>query len=157
MRVDTKTLLLCGLTALLLWSYIRSANGWGNMGFLRDDRSVVHFLHVSKYPPALTYSLLELGLMALFLVLFLRHERRMSGSVRRGNPLLVFGQTALFFYMLHFILLGLSAMVIGGGMMQHGLREAWLAAAGCLVVIYPICIAFRSVKQRHPKSILQYI
>jgi len=58
-RQDTeKLLILSGLSALLFWSYIRSANAYGNMGLLRDDSSVVQWLHMSKYPPALVYSLM---------------------------------------------------------------------------------------------------
>jgi hypothetical protein len=112
---------------------------------------------MSKYPPALVYSLLQLGLMALFLVVFLSYERRMRGAPWRLNPLLVFGQTALFFYMLHFILLGGSALAITGGMMQRGLPETYLAAAVTLVVLYPVCVGFRALKRRHPNSILQYV
>lgn len=152
-----KLLLLSGCTALLLWSFIRSQNGYGNMGLLRDDTSIVQFLHVSKYPPALVYSLMELGLMALGLVFCLRTERRLSKPASPWNPLLVFGQTALFFYMLHFILLGVGAMAITGGMMIRGLAEAWMAAGAVLVVLYPVCLWFRALKRRHPDSFLQYI
>ncbi len=151
-----KLLLLCGLTALLLWSFIRSHNGYGNMGLLRDDRSVIQFLHMSKYPPALAYSLMELGLMALGLVFCLRTERRLTKPANPNNPLLVYGQTALFFYMLHFIVLGAAATAITGGMMLGGLQETWLAAGGVLVVLYPACVWFRNLKRRHPESVLQY-
>ena len=152
-----KILLFAGLSSLLLSAFIRRANVYGNMGLLRDDASLVQWLHMSKYPPALVYSLLELGLMALFLVVFLRYERRMRGTPWRWNPLLVFGQTALFFYILHFILLGGSALAITGGMMQRGLPEVYAAAAATLVVLYPVCLGFRSLKQRYPNSVLQYI
>jgi uncharacterized membrane protein len=157
-RVDTeKILLLSGLSAVLVSLFLRRANAYGNMGLLRDDASLVQWLHMSKYPPALVYSLMELGLMALCLVAFLRYERRMRGAPRPLNPLLVLGQTALFFYFLHFLVLGGSALAITGGMMQRGLAEAWLAAAATLVLLYPVCIGFRALKRRHPNSVLQYI
>ncbi|MEM9176579.1 MAG: heparan-alpha-glucosaminide N-acetyltransferase domain-containing protein [Myxococcota bacterium] len=157
-RQDTeKLLLLCGCSALLLWTFVRSQNAYGNMGLLRDDTSVLQFLHMSKYPPALVYSLMELGLMALGLVFCLRTERRLPRPANPNNPLLVYGQTALFFYMLHFVLLGAGAMTLGGGMMAHGLRETWLAAGVVLGVLYPICLAFRRLKRRHPDGFLQYI
>jgi len=157
-RQDTeKLLILSGLSALLFWSYIRSANAYGNMGLLRDDSSVVQWLHMSKYPPALVYSLMELGLMALILVVFMRYERRMQGPPNPRNPLLVFGQTSLFFYMVHFIVLGASAIIITGGTNLRGLTETYLAAIGTIIVLYPLCIAYRTLKRRHPKSFLQYI
>jgi uncharacterized membrane protein len=152
-----KLLLLSGLTGLLAWAYIRGANAYGNMGLFRDDTTIVQWLHMSKYPPAFVYSCLELGLMALCLVAFMRFERRSGKPPRRGNPLLVFGQTALFFYVLHFILLGGAAVAVTGGIMQRGLRETYIATIVVLVVLYPVCIGFRRLKQKHPKSFLQYI
>lgn len=152
-----KRLLFAGLSTLLVGLLLRRANVYGNMGLLRDDASLVQWLHMSKYPPALVYSLFELGLMALFLVVFLRYERRMQGAPRSLNPLLVFGQTALFFYFLHFLILGGSAQAITGGIMQRGLVETWLAAAATLFVLYPVCIGFRALKRRHPNSILKFV
>jgi len=152
-----KILLFAGLSGVLLALFLRRANGYGNMGLLRDDASLAQWLHMSKYPPALVYSLLELGLMALGLVLCLRIARRMRGAPRPGNPLLVFGQTALFFYVLHYVVLGASALALTGGMKQRGLAETYAAAAATLVLLYPVCRGFRALKRRHPNSILQYV
>ena len=152
-----KLLLLSGLSSLLFWAFVRSRNSYGNMGLLRDDTTVVQWLHMSKYPPALTYSLMELGIMALLLLLFMRRERKMKRAPSTWNPLLVFGQTALFFYMLHFIVLGVGAMTVGGGIMLHGLPETYAAAGATLALLYPVCIGFRALKRRYPKSFLQYI
>jgi uncharacterized membrane protein len=152
-----KMLLFTGLTALLAWGLFRSANSYGNMGLYRDDTTIVQWLHMSKYPTALVYSCMELGLMALCLLGFMRFERRLQGPPRPGNPLLVFGQTALFFYVLHFILLGGAAIALTGGLMQRGLRETYLATAAVLIVLYPVCIGFRNLKRKYPKSFLQYI
>ena len=135
---------------------MRSKNGYGNLGLLRDDTSIVQWLHMSKYPPSLVYSLMELGIMALFLVVFMRYERRMEGSARPNNPLFVFGQTALFFYMAHFILLGASAVGWTGGIGQRGLSETYIATGVVIVVLYPVCIGYRTLKKKYPKSILQY-
>ena len=157
-RVAAERLLLrSGLAALLLFAVVRGLDAYGNMGLHRDDGSWIQWLHVSKYPPALAYVALELGLMAWCLAGFMRLERRLRGPAWDGNPLLVLGQTALFFYMLHFVLLCFSALVIGGGMMQHGLRETYLAAAGVLVVLYPLCIAYRRYKRAHPHGFAQYV
>jgi uncharacterized membrane protein len=152
-----KLLLLSGLSTLLIWAYLRSGNGYGNMGLLRDDTTIVQWLHMSKYPPALVYSCMELGLMALCLLIFIRHERRMKGPVRELNPLLVFGQTALFFYMLHFILLGGSAIALAGGMNLGGLGETYGAAMAVTIVLYPACIGYRALKRKYPKSVLQFL
>lgn len=152
-----KLLLLSGLSALLFWAYLRSANGYGNMGLLRDDGTIVQWLHMSKYPPALVYSLMELGLMALLLVVFMRYERRMQVPPKQRNPLLVFGQTALFFYMIHFVLLGGSSIAITGGTSLRGLTETYLAAGATIIALYPVCIGYRALKRKYPNSFLQYI
>ncbi len=152
-----KLLLLSGLTALLAWAYIRGDNAYGNMGLLRDDKSIGQWLHMSKYPPAIVYSCMELGLMALLLVVFMRFERRTTKPVWTGNPLLVFGQTALFFYIVHIMMLGASAMALAGGIQLSGLKETYIATVVTLVVLYPVCIWFRNLKRKYPKSFLHYI
>ena len=58
-----------GLVALAVFVVIRGLDGYGNMALHRDDASLIQWLHVSKYPPALAYATLELGLMALGLAL----------------------------------------------------------------------------------------
>ena len=100
---------------------------------------------------------MELGLMALLLVVFLRFERRMQGPARERNPLLVFGQTSLFFYMTHFVLLAGGAIAITGGTNLSSLTETYLAAIAAMVVLYPICIGYRALKRKYPESLLQYI
>ncbi|MDA9368103.1 heparan-alpha-glucosaminide N-acetyltransferase domain-containing protein [Flavobacteriaceae bacterium] len=157
-RQQTEKLLLwSGLASLLICTLVRSLHSYGNMGLLRDDTSLVQWLHMSKYPPSLSYSLMELGIMALLLLLCMRRERTMKQAPSHGNPLLVFGQTALFFYMLHFIVLAAGLAVFGGGSMTHGLLETYGAAAVTLILLYPVCIGFRALKRRYPKSFLQYI
>lgn len=52
--------------ALLAVSFVvRVWNGYGNMRLLREDNIWVQWLHVSKYPPSLSFITLELGLMCL--------------------------------------------------------------------------------------------
>src|SRR5262249_62227822 len=62
---------LAGVVALGLFFLFRGLNGWGNMGLLRENGSLAQWLHVSKYPPSVTYDALELGIAWLLLALFL--------------------------------------------------------------------------------------
>ena len=154
---DTEKLLLfSSLTALLLWAFVRSKNGYGNLGLLRDDTSVVQWLHMSKYPPSLAFLLMELGLMAFLLLLFMRFERGMKTPPRPNNPLLVFGQTPLFFYMAQILLLGGSAVLWTGGTGMRGLTEAYLAAGIAIALLYPVCIAYRGLRVKYPESVLRF-
>lgn len=146
-----------GFAALAVFIAVRALDGYGNMALHRDDVSLVQWLHVSKYPPALAYAALELGLMALGLAVGFAIERHLRGPASRWNPLRVFGQTALFYYMLHFVGLGAAAMALTGGIAQRGLPETYLAAFATLVVLYPVCLLWRRYKSAHSNGWPQYV
>ncbi len=61
-----------GLAALVLFAVLRGIDGYGNMHLYRDSLAPLQWLHVSKYPPSITYDALELGLMALILAAMFR-------------------------------------------------------------------------------------
>jgi uncharacterized membrane protein len=145
-----------GLGVLLLFVIFRAINGYGNMKLFRENLSVVQWLHVSKYPPSLTFSALELGLMALCLYGFFYLEKRSPGTQTDRNPLLVFGQTALFYYLLHAHLLELSAHLLG---FSHklGLTATFVASLVVATVLYPACLRYRAYKAAHPKGWVQYV
>ena len=151
-----RLLVMSGLLALGLFVLFRAWNGYGNMLLLREDFSLVQWLYVSKYPPSLTYALLELGLMALILSGFFRYQRNLKVPIRNRNPLLVFGQTAFFFYLIHMHILIFSGLALGM-FMQQGLGAAYLAALGVLILLYPVCLWFRRFKARRPKGWVRYI
>ncbi len=146
-----RVLLVWGLGALALFVVVRGLDGYGNMFLHRDDSSIVQWLHVSKYPPSLAFVCLELGLMALCLTALMRLEPHVT--VRQNGPILVFGQTALFFYILHFMMLGASREFIE----PAGLGVTYAAAAGVLVVLYPLCRVYRTIKRKNPTSALRFI
>lgn len=159
-----RLLALSGAASLLFFAAVRYANGYGNVLLYREDNTLVQWLHVSKYPPGLAYVSLELGLMALCLAALMKLEQRVAVNARNpsflfarpNGALLVFGQTSLFFYVVHQPLLALPAMALGvmrKGLLWHG----YLAAALALCVLYPLCLWFRGVKTRNPASVLRYV
>lgn len=145
-----------GVAALALFAVVRAANGYGNMAVLRDDASLIQWLHVSKYPPSLAFSALELGLMALLLAGLLAWEARLAGPPRARNPFLVLGKTALFFYLLHFLLLAIAASALGPAS-RGGLAHTWAAAAAVVVAMVPLCLWYGRYKAAHPGGLTQYI
>ncbi|HEX2570803.1 MAG TPA: heparan-alpha-glucosaminide N-acetyltransferase domain-containing protein [Polyangia bacterium] len=145
-----------GAALLGVFALMRGLNQYGNYRLLRDDASLVQWLHVSKYPPSLTFITLELGLSALCLAVLLALGRRGLGESAPLRVLRTFGQTALFFYLLHIPLLFLPAYALG---LQHryGLGATYLATGLALIVLYPLCRRYRAYKTAHPSGWTRYV
>jgi uncharacterized membrane protein len=156
-----RPLLIWGFISLDLFLMVRGLGGYGNMWLQADDNSLVQWLHVSKYPPSLAFISLELGLMAWCLAGFMWLQGRVEA--RPNGLLLVLGQTALFFYVLHFLCLGISGIafrVTSGGdpeVAPGGLGLAALAAVCVVALLYPACRWFRSFKRARPESWVRFI
>jgi uncharacterized membrane protein len=90
----------------------------------------------------LTFLLLTLGVNLLLLAAFTA-----GGSARRAwaRPLVLFGQTALCFYLLHLYLYALMGFAFPAGASLPTMYAAW--ALG-LALLYPLCRAYRSFKQK---------
>jgi uncharacterized membrane protein len=148
-----------GVAALVLFGLVRAANAYGNAGLPRDDGSLVQWLHVSKYPPSLSYTALELGLMLLLLAALAKmrqSEQQAATPSRDRDPLVVFGQTPMFFYLLHIPLLALVARALH---VEHGLGlgAAYGFAALAALSLFPACIWYRRYRAAHPASFTRYI
>ncbi|HEY0476099.1 MAG TPA: heparan-alpha-glucosaminide N-acetyltransferase domain-containing protein [Kofleriaceae bacterium] len=140
---------------------VRGGNGYGNAHVLRRDGSWnaawneawneawIEWLHVSKYPPSLAYAALELGIAFALLAAVWRWARP-------WKPLVVLGQTALFYYVIHAHLLKGTAAALG--VYRHfGVGATLLAWAVTLVALYPACRWYLGVKRRHPRSVLRFL
>jgi uncharacterized membrane protein len=149
-----RVLVVAGVAALAVFAVVRAIDGYGNMQLYRAGDSLAQWLHVGKYPPSLSFAGLELGLMALGLAACSWLQPRVT--VRRNGPLLVFGQTALLFYLAHFALL-FGAGRISGQLGRHGLGATYAIALAVCVALYPVCRWYRSYKQSHPDSFARYI
>lgn len=149
-----QVMLVAGLAALAVFAVARGLNGYGNMFLLRADGSWQQWLHVSKYPPSLTYASLELGLMAVVLALMLKLEPVVG--VRENGLLLVLGQTAMFYYLVHRVVFDAAAHY--GGLAGVGkISATYIVGIGGLIVLYPLCRWYRSFKTTHPESFLRYL
>jgi uncharacterized membrane protein len=148
-----QVMLISGLVALAVFAVVRGLNGYGNMFLLRADDSWQQWLHVSKYPPSLTYATLELGLMALVLAVMLKLEPVVG--VRENGLLLVLGQTAMFYYLVHRFVFDATANY--GGLLGVGtLSATYLVGVAMIAILYPLCRWYRSFKAAHPGSFLKY-
>jgi uncharacterized membrane protein YeiB len=132
---------------------VRGVDGYGNMRLLRDDGSLVQWLHVSKYPPSLAYTTLELGLAAALLAGLLSMDGAREAVV---GPLAALGQTALFFYLLHVHALFLVARLFG---LEHasGIAGAYIGGLAVTAALYPLCVRYRRYKRAHPDGWARYL
>ena len=149
-----KTVLwLAGIAGLVVFFVVRYYAGYGDMFLHRADGSWQQWLHVSKYPPSLTYAALELGILYLCLAFLRTLEPRIG--VRRNGILLVFGETAMFYYLVHRLVLEIPAT-------WFGLRGAgdisttYIISAVMVVLLYPACLWYRGFKKSRPDSVLRY-
>ena len=143
-----------GIGLVGLYVLVRGINGYGNMLLYRDDLSLMQWLHVSKYPPSLSFALMTLGMAALVLSLFFRvYDNRRYHTT---DPLPVFGRVPLFFYLLHVHLLSGTAKLLDVWK-KGGLSETFIAAGLVLLVLYPLCRWYAKIKEKRPTSLLKYI
>ncbi len=134
---------LIGIACLVGFAVIRLLNGFGNIHPV-DGSGWIAFLNVTKYPPSLAFLLLTMGMNLIALSLL----SRLRGWWRsRSAPLMVFGQSALAFYLLHLYVYALAGLGFPDGSSRTVMYAVWLLG---LVVLYPVCRRYRTFKQGRP-------
>jgi uncharacterized membrane protein len=152
-RIAARTLAAWGIVLLIVFVAVRGANSFGNMGLLREDGSLVQWLHVSKYPPSVAYDGLELGIAALALAaLFVATERNPDFAA----PIRTLGQVALFYYLLHIHVMT-AVGAIFGLTTKFGLAAAYIGAGGALIALAPACAWYRRYKAANPGGWRQFV
>jgi uncharacterized membrane protein len=163
-----------GVAALALFVILRGSNLYGDPRPWSEQptptMTALSFLNVSKYPPSLLYALVTLGPAFILLPAL----ERLGNAA--GRVLAVFGQTPLFFYVLH-LYTALTAAVALESARGFSLREveafaasrappenfgvglvgtyvAWMALVAAL---YPVCLWFARVKRRRRYWWLGYL
>jgi len=102
-----------------------------------------------KYPPSLVFWTMSLGIALLLLALLVRLPKSVKSE---RSPLIVFGQTPLFFYVTHFYLLALCAFVFFRK--PASLEGMYIVWAAVLVALYPVCAWYRNFKMNRPRDSL---
>jgi uncharacterized membrane protein len=174
-----RTLLLrLGLALSVAFLAIRAANLYGDPSRWTTQKTAVFtalsFLNTAKYPPSLLFLLMTLGPA----MVFLRAVDRRTPRVLR--PALVIGRVPLFYFIVHFFLIHLLAVLTcfarygtahwmfespslaqypfatppGWG---YSLPVVYLVWAFVVVAIYPLCRWFAALKQRRSDAWLSYL
>jgi uncharacterized membrane protein len=141
-----------GLSALAAFSLLRVFDGFGNIR-PRSGDDWIGYLNVVKYPPAMTFTLLTMGVNLILLSIFSRIE---DGGRRLVETLTVFGRVPLFFYVTHlYLYAGLGAWLAPSGTSLEVMYVYWLAG---LAILYPLCVWYGGFKQRQPaNSLLRFL
>lgn len=164
-----KMLLSFGAAAVLLFMIIRFINVYGDLTQWSIQKSFAYtllsFINVNKYPPSLLYALMTVG-PALILLALLE-----TATGRAWKFFLVFGRTAMCYYILHIYLIHLLAMfatsfcghswsdMIWGGftndkLVGYGFPLGIVYAVWIVVVLilYPICKWYDQYKTNHKEK-----
>ena len=137
-----------GLAGFLV---VRGMNGYGNAGELRDGDGLIQWLNVSSEPPSLSHMALTLGLIGGILAIAFHGEHARWFAGRLARWLIVFGQSALFFYLLHIHLLVYAARALGLEA-ACGLAVTLVAMAATLLALNPLCARYHAYRVAHPRS-----
>jgi uncharacterized membrane protein len=122
-----------GASALAVFPFVRII-GWPVGDFHPPaGPGWIAFLNLTKYPPSLAFILVTLGIDLVILALLSRMEEILR---RWGKPVLVFGRTALFFYIVHLYVYGLTGLAFPRGVPFGWMYLFWL---GGLVLLYFLC------------------
>jgi uncharacterized membrane protein len=132
---------VAGLACLALFPVVRILGGFGNLR-MPNGNTVIDLLNVVKYPPSLSFLLLSLGFDLVALALFARAARWLAGW---GQPLVILGQTALYFFLAHWFVYGAFGIALPT---PGGLAETYLVWVVGLAALYPICKAYEAFKHR---------
>ncbi len=130
-----------GISFLVAFFLIRSLGSFGNFQFTDTNTWIAYFTLI-KYPPSLCFLLFTLGVN---LVLFYAFHK--TSSLFAKTPLLVYGQTALFFYIVHLYVYAMLGWPFPSGEALWVVYIAWVLG---LVVLYFLCKRYRTFKNAKP-------
>ena len=127
-----------GLVCCAAFVVVRLGSGFGNLH--PPGSGWMAFLTLTKYPPSLAFLLLAIGGNALLL-----GALHVAGAaLERARPLLVFGRTPLFFYVIHLYVYGTIGLAYPGDTSLLGMYPFWLIGLG---VMFPLCARYEHFKR----------
>jgi uncharacterized membrane protein len=171
-------LLRVGLALTAAFIVLRAIDLYGDPSRWAPQKTalftVLSFLNTTKYPPSLLFLLMTLG-PALIILRWVD-----AGTPRSLRPALVIGKVPMFYYIVHFALIHLLAVVVcyarygsahwmfespdlghypysappGWG---YSLPVVYLVWALVVVAMYPVCRWFAALKQRRSDAWLSYL
>jgi uncharacterized membrane protein len=141
-----------GLVMLIVFIIVRYLDGFGNLRPRAGD-SWIDFFNMVKYPPAITFTLFTTGVNLILLNGFHRVREKAQKTLK---PLVVFGCSPLFFYVLHLYLYGVIGLVFAPqGTSLPVMYLFWILG---LALLYPVCRWYGRIKtQQSTNSSLRFL
>ncbi|MEM7234692.1 MAG: OpgC domain-containing protein, partial [Planctomycetota bacterium] len=134
---------------------LRFVPDFGHMLLYETPESWLAWFSVSKYPPSLSYFALTLGVALVLLAVRTRpHDASHDSASRHG--LEVFGQTPLFFYLVHLPLLAVLSR-FSGQTSSGTFSSALIATSVAVALTYPACYVYRRIKLERSRRWTRYI
>jgi uncharacterized membrane protein len=151
-----RTWVFVGFALWLLCFILRVWGKFGDLTPMQPGQSWYYFLIMGKTPPSFSFLSFNLGIASFILAgLFL------FNSLLRKKPLswiVICGQVSLFYFAAHIVGYGLLGRLVRW--FELPVPDVVLAILTWflgLVILVPITIAYRSVRSRHPGSVLRFL
>jgi len=113
--------------------------------FHHTGKGFIGFLNLTKYPPSLTFVCMTFGSNLILLCVFQSLKNVLDSPFLK--PLLVFGRSALFFYIIHLYIYFIIGAIFPKGTSLELFYPLWLLG---LAVLYPLCSWYNTFKQGTP-------
>ena len=150
------------LIIIMIGNRYGDANKWSQQA--NPVFTFLSFINTTKYPPSLLYILMTIGPGILFLGFA---ERPLN---RLGNIITVYGKVPMFYYLIHFFVIHIAAIIAGliSGFMLYDIfaltpdhplpdfgYKLWVVYAvwmSIVALLYPLCKRYAKYKFSHPEK-----
>lgn len=118
------------------------------------------FWQFTKYPPSWVFIALTIGVLLMLLGLFRALLDRSDRVPFWTRIVTVYGRTALFYFVVHFYLIGIIAVYLGladerDPAKRYTIGQAYLVWLVVLAIMWPICWVYDKLRQRY-RTVLRY-
>ena len=134
--------LKAGIIFILIFVFLRYIN-YGDYDH-KNLEGIVNYLAVIKYPPSLGFIILNIGLLSLLFWIISEIEKS-----KYLQPLIVFGQSSLFFYFAHMYVFILLSKLVSDALPLTMMYLLWLVG---LLLLFPLCKYYLKFKSRQCKT-----
>jgi len=144
---------LVGFASILIATIIRMERGFGNIFPFSDFGSYSFFLD-QKYPPSLFHNLLFFGWVVIGVGTMIAIHNLFPRLLKIFS---IVGRVPLFFYCVHIAILGIVSKRIGLFYRDGEVLDTLIGFAIMLLIMLPLAIWFRDIKQQSKNYLIRMI